>query len=140
MRGEATVVTVHFSTEGEAYLCRCTSFPVYDAFCDCIPQTPGKSTRFLTFSKNHRRESKVLLLLLLLLHSVLHFIIFSMPNRSRKPPFSMSVSGKILFQVLGVGVETLPRLLILKLAVTRDALVEQTGLTKARNSQRRSNE
>ena len=25
---------------------------------------------------------------------VLHFIIFSMPNRSRKPPFSMSVSGK----------------------------------------------
>ena len=30
------------------------------AFHDCIPQTPGKSTRFLTFSKNHRRESKVL--------------------------------------------------------------------------------
>ena len=58
---------------------------------------PGKSTWFLTFSKNHRRESKVLLLLLLLLHSVLHFIIFSMPNRSRKPPFSMSVAGKIMY-------------------------------------------
>ena len=55
---------------------------------------PGKSTRFLTFFKNDKRESKVLLLLLLLLHSVLHFIIFSMPNRTRKLPFSMSVSGK----------------------------------------------
>ena len=46
------------------------------AFYDCNPQTPGKSTRFLTFSKNHRRESKVLLLLLLSLHRMLHFIIF----------------------------------------------------------------
>ena len=34
------------------------------AFYDCIPQTPGKSTRFITFLKNHRLESKVLLLLL----------------------------------------------------------------------------
>ena len=55
---------------------------------------PGKSTWFLTFSKNHRRESKVLLLLLLLIHSVLHFIIFSVPDKPRKPPFSMSVSSK----------------------------------------------
>ena len=35
-RGEATVVAVHFSNEERAYLCRCTSFPFYDAFCDCF--------------------------------------------------------------------------------------------------------
>ena len=70
---------------------------------------PGKSTRLLTFSTNHRHERKVILLSLLLLHSVLHFIIFSMPNRPRKPSFSMSVSGKIFnrqvydqLQVIGV--------------------------------------
>ena len=60
---------------------------------------PGKSTRFLTFSTNHRRESKVLLLSLLLLHRVLHFSIFSTPNRQRKPPFSMSVSGEIFISI-----------------------------------------
>ena len=59
-RGEGTVFAVHFSTEERAYLCRCTSFPFYDAFCDCIPLTLAKSIRFLTLSRNHRRESKVL--------------------------------------------------------------------------------
>ena len=107
-RGEGTVVAVHCSTEERAYLCRCTSFPLYDAFCDCFlwlhstnarVNFAGKSKRFLTFSKkNHTRESKVLLFLLLFLHSVMHFFIFSIPNRSRKPPFSMSVSGKNLFR------------------------------------------
>ena len=67
---------------------------------DCILQTPDKSTRFLTFPKNHRCECKVLLLLLLLLHSMLHFIIFSMPNRSQKPPFSMSMSGKNYYKIV----------------------------------------
>ena len=61
---------------------------------DARENFPRKSTRFLTFSTNHRYESKVLLLSLLLIHSVLHFIIFSMPNRPRKPPFSMSMLGK----------------------------------------------
>ena len=35
---------------------------------DCISQTPDESTRFLTFSKNHRRKSKVLFFPILLLH------------------------------------------------------------------------
>ena len=34
-----------------------------------------------------------------LLQNVLHFIIFSMSNRPQKPPFSMSVSGKIFYFV-----------------------------------------
>ena len=61
--------------EGRRYRCRCTSVPLslYErtfvailhfhlmmACYDCIPQTPGKSRRFLPFPNNHRCQSKVL--------------------------------------------------------------------------------
>ena len=41
-------------------------FHFMTACYDCIPQTPGKSKRFLTFPNNHRRQSKVLFFLFLL--------------------------------------------------------------------------
>ena len=86
-RREGTIVAVlyfHFKTRHST---------------DAKVNFPGKGTLFLTFSINHRRESKVHSLSLLLLHSVLHFIIFSMPNRPRKQPFSMSASGKNIYEV-----------------------------------------
>ena len=75
--------------EGRGYRCRCTFLErgdhcrniivavLYFHFItlhstDAKVNFPGKSTRFLTFSTNHRRESTVLLLSRLLLHSVFH--------------------------------------------------------------------
>ena len=66
-------------------------FHFMTAFYDCIPQTPGKSTRFLTFSKNHRRESKIVLLLLLLLQCAAFHHFLNAQQVTKAAVFDVSV-------------------------------------------------
>ena len=98
-RGERIPLSLYISRPRRD-LCRCTSFPFYSAFLWLLFMTafhrrPVKVHGFLLSQKITGAKVRFFFLLLLL-DSVLHSIIFSMPNRSRKPPFSMSVSVKIL--------------------------------------------
>ena len=61
MRGERVPLSLYERTSVAVL-----HFHFMMAFYNCIPQTPGKSRRFLIFPNNHRRQGKVLFFLFLL--------------------------------------------------------------------------
>ena len=79
-RGEGTVVALR------AYLCRCTSFPFYDGLLLRHSTDDRKGDGFFLFQTI--TGAQVFFSIFLFLQR------FSLPTRSRKPPFSMSESDK----------------------------------------------
>ena len=90
--------------EGRGYRCRCTSVPLSLYFISILWRLVmtafhrrPKKRRFFPFPNNHRFFFFVFLqhissLFFYFYYTAKHFLTFSMPNRSRKPPFFMSVS------------------------------------------------